>query len=189
MNIRYSIITIFTGADIYFEQLARGVTQYGWQADLRTYQHFLEFLPCTAVQPFFPKQGGYDLIHTKAEYGWLFRRRGKPLVATLGHSVVDTQYERYKNPAKRLYHNWKVHPNIVRTLAVADRVVTYSNFSAERIRELYGQDKVDMIYLGVDLDVFQPATGAARKRSTTKRAHLTPAITTSTLWSRGAQRL
>lgn len=157
MKIRFPNITNFSGADVYFERLARGVRQHGWQADLRLYPHLLEFLPCATVRPFLATNGDCDLIHTKAEYGWMFARHDKPLVVTLAHSVFDPEYDRYKNPVKRVYHNLKLRGNIRRSFDTANRIVTISNYSARQIRETWGAVDVHVIHNGIDVNFFCPA--------------------------------
>lgn len=156
MNILYPVIANYSGADVYFERLAKGLEARGVGADLRFYPHLLEFLPYRALKPFFGPARGCDVIHSKAEYGWMFARPDKPLVVTLGHSVFDPAYQRYKTFAQRVYHDWKVGPNIARSLRQAARVVTYSRFSQQRIQEKFGPIPVRVIYLGVDENLFRP---------------------------------
>jgi len=157
MKIRFPVIRNFSGADLYFRYLAEGITALGWEADLRVYPHLVEFLPYTALRPFFPSEHDCALVHTKAEYGWLFAPRKKPLVVTLAHSVFDPAYQSYKNAAQRLYHDLKLKKNIARSFAVADCVVTVSHFSASRIAESFGRQDVRVVHNGVDETFFHPA--------------------------------
>ncbi|MGH9863694.1 MAG: glycosyltransferase family 4 protein [Candidatus Acidiferrales bacterium] len=156
MKVWLPVIRNFSGADIYFQRLAEGIRARGWAADLRFFPHIMEFLPYTALQPFLPRHHDCALIHTKAEYGWLFREPGRPLVVTLGHSVHDQHYEKHKNRFQRLYHNLKWRPNIARSFAVADRLVAISRFVAKQIREQYGREDTRVIYNGVDVNFFRP---------------------------------
>jgi len=157
MKVRFAIIRNFSGADVYFERLASGLAARGWQAELRFYPHLLEFMPYTLLRPLVPRDFDCDLIHTKAESGWVFARRDKPLVVTLAHSVFDPLYENYKHAAKRLYHRAMVKKNIERSFALADRIVTVSHFSAQRIAESFGRSDVRVIHNGVDESFFRPA--------------------------------
>lgn len=156
MNVFYPVIANYSGADVYFQRLAAGLEARGVQAELRFYPHLLEFLPYHALKFFFGPARHCALVHSKAEYGWLFATAGVPLVVTLAHSVFDPVYERYKGLLKRLYHNWKVRANIARSLRMAARVVTVSRFSQQRIREVFGRQDVRVIYNGVDETFFCP---------------------------------
>jgi glycosyltransferase involved in cell wall biosynthesis len=157
MKVRYPIITNYSGGDVYFRRLADGISSQGWEPELVTYPHLLEFLPCTAIRPFLPKAGKADLVHTKAEYGWIFRDAATPLFVTLAHSVFDPEYDRYKGLVKRTYHNFKLRGNILRSFERAERIVTVSRFSAARIGETFGVKDIRVIYNGVDTDFFCPA--------------------------------
>lgn len=165
MKIRFPVIRNFSGADVYFDQLAEGVAAQGAEVELRFYPHVLEFLPYTALRPFFRHRHECDLVHTKAEYGWLFAEPGKPLVVTLAHCVFDPIYEHYKGALKRLYHQMKLGKNIPRSFAVADRIVAVSRFTAEQIGEVFGRSDVRTIYNGVDVDFFRPAPEPAQASS------------------------
>lgn len=156
MKVQFPIISNLSGADVYFERLAQGLPAHGVETDLRMYPHLMEFLPYHALTPFFPTPGDGTLVHTKAEYGWLFAVPGKPLVVTVGHCVFDPVYKRYKGRLKRLYHNLKVKRNIAHSFAVADRIVTVSHSSAMCLTKCFGQHDVRVIYNGVDEDFFRP---------------------------------
>jgi hypothetical protein len=74
MRIRFPVIRNFSGADIYFERLAQGMAAQGWETELDFYPHLLEFMPYGALRPFLSAEQDCDLVHSKAEYGWLFAR-------------------------------------------------------------------------------------------------------------------
>lgn len=157
MKVHFPVIRNASGADVYFERLAAGLAGQRCQTQLDFYPHLLEFLPYRPLRAFLPNSVDCDIVHTKAEYGWLFASRGKPLVVTLAHSVFDPGYDPYKSVAQRLYHNLKVRGNIARSFSLADRIVTVSRFSARCIREGFRRDDVTVIYNGVDETFFHPA--------------------------------
>ncbi len=160
MKIHFPVITNLSGADIHFELLSRSLQTCGVEADLRRYPHLLEFVPYTTLKPFFPRPNDADIIHTKAEYGWAFAERPKPLVVVLAHSVFDPVYEEYKGALQRLYHNLKLRPSIAKSFARADRIVTVSRFSAQRIAECFPGRPVQSIHEGLDTEFFRPADSA-----------------------------
>lgn len=162
MKVRLPVITNHSGADVYFQRLAQGLAARGVTADLNFLPHLMEFIPYRALRPFLPRHHDCDLIHTKAEYGWMFAEAGKPLIVTLGHSVFDPLYEKHKNLLQRVYHNWKLRANIERSFAVAKRIVAVSRFVAHQIIEGLGGKDVCVIYNGVDVDLFRPPAPARR---------------------------
>ena len=157
-SIYYPVIRSGSGADVYFERLARGVSACGWEANLHFLPHVAEIVPYTLLRRFLQVKRGSDIIHTKAEYGWMYAGRGKPLVVTLGHSHLDPQYDKYKSRVKRLYHRHKWGRSIARSFRAADRIVAVSRFVARQIREHYGREDARVIYNGVDVDFFRPAS-------------------------------
>lgn len=161
MRIRLPVIRNFSGADVYFERLAQGLRLRQVSSDLRFYPHLMEFIPYTLLQHFLPRRHICDLIHTKAEYGWMLREPDKPLVVTLGLMVFDPVYRRSKTLPRHLYHELKWRGNLRRSFAVADRVVAVSQFLAHRIRDIFGREDVRTIYNGVDTDVFRPPQAPA----------------------------
>ena len=157
MKIRLPVIRNFSGADVYFQRLAGGLSDRNVTAALHFYPHLLEFLPYHGLAPFLANGRDCHLIHTKAEYGWMFRVPGRPLIVKLAHSVFDPNYETYKNVWQRLHHSLKLWPSIARSLALADRIVTVSRFSAARITDAFGRRDIRVIYNGIDVALFQPA--------------------------------
>lgn len=164
-SIYYPVIRSGSGADVYFERLERGVAACAWRTDLRFLPHVAEIVPYTLLRPFVPLNPRCDIIHTKAEYGWLFAGAGKPLVVTLGHSVLDPHYDRYKGPVKRLYHRYKWGRSIGRSFRAANRIVAISRFVAAQIREQYARDDARLIYNGVDTDFFRPLENQTARAS------------------------
>lgn len=160
-KVNFPVIRNYSGADTYFERLARGVSAQGIETDLRFYPHILEFLPYTVLRHLLPARREDGIVHTKAEYGWLFAAPCSPLVVTLAHSVFATPYEAFKKSLQRLYHNQKLRPNIRRSFDLADRIVTVSRFSAGCIFDDCGRRDVRVIYNGVDENFFRPGLESA----------------------------
>ncbi len=159
----FPVIRNFSGADVYFERLADGLRSRGYTPEVRFYPHLMEFLPYTLVKPFLPGRVRGDIVHAKAEYGWLFATSGRRLVVTLAHSVFVTAYLAYKNPAQRLYYQLKLRANIARSFDLADRIVTVSRFSANSIAEEFGRGDARVIYNGIDEKFFHPLADPARQ--------------------------
>lgn len=156
MKVWLPVIRNFSGADVMMEELIAGLPKQGVQTEGRFYPHLLEFLPYSLLRPFLSGPD-CDIVHTKAEYGWLFAVPGKPLVVHLAHSVFDRSYQPYKSAVQKVYHRFKLKNSIARSLRMADRVVTVSKYSAQEITRFFGRRDIDVIYNGVDTDFFRPA--------------------------------
>lgn len=157
IRIRFPVIQNYSGADIYFQRLAKGLVSSDCKADLRFYPHFMEIIPYQALYPFLPRHHPCDIIHTKAEYGWLFAEPGKKLVVSLQLCVFDPVYGGHKRLVTRLYHEMKVRKNIARSFELADRVVVISRFLALQAQQIFGRKDIRTIYNGVDVESFSPA--------------------------------
>ena len=156
-SVSFQVIRNYSGADVYFTLLQQALTRRGFSAELRFYPHICEFLPYHVLRPFLNRSLHTPLVHSKAEYGWLFARDRRPLVVVLAHSVFDPLYVRSKGLIKRLYHDTKLAPSIRRSFDRADRIVTVSQFSRRSIEEKFGRRDVRVIYNGVDTELFRPA--------------------------------
>ncbi|MEW6734234.1 MAG: glycosyltransferase family 4 protein, partial [Acidobacteriota bacterium] len=155
MKIGLPVVQNFSGADRYFERLASGLNQLGYNASLIFYPHALEFA-CWLLKYAFRRPLDFDIIHTKAEYGFAFDVGSTPLVLTLAHSVFDPVYSNYKSKPQQAYHQYVLRPNILKSLAQATRVVTVSEFSRQRIAEDFGYPHARVVYNGVDENQFRP---------------------------------
>jgi glycosyltransferase involved in cell wall biosynthesis len=101
--------------------------------------------------------GKADLVHTAADYGLFFRRRGMPLVVTLHNYVCDSFMRPYSSLLQYLHYRSDLRWFTRRTLLVADRVVAISRFVMHRVREDLGISvPMRLIYNGVDEQRFVP---------------------------------
>jgi L-malate glycosyltransferase len=99
-----------------------------------------------------------DLVHTHAEYGSLFRRKGKPLLITLHHSSVDGNYLASLPLPIRVHHRLLLKSYVREALDIADKVVAVSFHTRSAYHQLFEKDlKIDVIYNGIDPTLFGPA--------------------------------
>lgn len=155
-TVSYQVIRNFSGADTHFSLLQRALARRGFSTELHFCPHMYEIFPYRLLRPFLCHHSEAAIIHSKAEYGWLFAQDSRPLVVVLAHSVFDRAYERTKGVVKCLYHRYKLEPSIRRSFDRAQRIVTVSEFSRHCIQEKFGRRDVRMIYEGLDLDLFRP---------------------------------
>ena len=98
-----------------------------------------------------------DLIHSHAEFGCFFRRKGKPLVVTLHHSSIDSSYLNALALPLRLHHQCFLKPHVKKTMGLADKLVAVSHHSKMTFCEAFQREfQIQVIYNGIDPQVFRP---------------------------------
>ncbi|MFQ5927620.1 MAG: hypothetical protein ACE5MH_09330, partial [Terriglobia bacterium] len=71
-TVSYQVIRNFSGADIHFTLLQRALARRLFSTELYFYPHICEFLPYRLLRTFLCHRSKAAIIHSKAEYGWLF---------------------------------------------------------------------------------------------------------------------
>ena len=119
------------------------------------YEH--EFLPLLHRQ-IVEKISSYDIVHTNAEYGHLFKVHGKPLVVTLHHNVLDPYYQQFTTLMQKIYHYGLLKTRLRKSLEVCTAAVCVSRATQQSFSELFPEhrSKLSVIYNGIDLDIFKP---------------------------------
>lgn len=157
MNIAFPIIIASSGSDIYYKRLCDHLPQKGINARIIPHSYAYEFLPLlnrltartTRV---------FDLIHTNAEYAHLFHVRGKPLVVTLHHNVLDPYYQKFTTLPQKIYHYGLLRRRLGKSLAASAGAVCVSTATQQSFSELFPEyrGKLTVIYNGIDSDLFKP---------------------------------
>jgi glycosyltransferase involved in cell wall biosynthesis len=115
--------------------------------------------------------GPFDIVHDNQTlaYGNLLMRQHAPLVSTIHHPLsVDRDntmlqaggiVERMR---RSLWFPWVMQERVARQ---SDAVVTVSKVSARSIQEAFGvaPEKMEIVYNGVDTEVFRPLPGVQRE--------------------------
>lgn len=157
MNIAFPIIIASSGSDVYYKRLCEHLPQTGINATIIAHSYAYEFIPLlnrlTAL-----KTQAFDLIHTNAEYGHLFRIPGKPLVVTLHHNVFDPYYQSFTTLLQKIYHYGLLRQRLRKSLALCDVAVCVSKATLQSFSAFFPeyQGKLTVIYNGIDTDLFKP---------------------------------
>jgi glycosyltransferase involved in cell wall biosynthesis len=129
-----------------------------------------------------------DLIHTTPDYAHFFYKKNIPLVITFHNYILDRWMQSHSSPLQRLHYATDLRLWTRMAVKRACRITAVSRFTAQLVSQDLGlADPVDVIYNGVDTDLFFPAkqrhTGADRVRvlfsgnlSRRKGAHWLPGI-------------
>ncbi|MGX5673016.1 glycosyltransferase family 4 protein [Thermomonas fusca] len=143
-----------TGTDVFTERLVAGLRARGLRAEITWLPLRAEYAPWTVRVPKAPEWATVCHINT-----WLHPRfipRQLPVVATLHHSIHDPALKPYKGWLRAAYHRWWIAPIERRVLRRADRVVAVSRFVAEMARQTLCDVPMEVIYNGIDTEVFRP---------------------------------
>jgi len=102
------------------------------------------------------------------EYGPAFVQPGKPLLVKLAHLVFDPVYASYRSSGQKLFHRFKLRPNIEWSLRHAQIRVAISRAVRDAFCRYFGPLDMHVIYEGVDENKFRPLPAAlsAEGRST-----------------------
>ena len=103
MKVAFPIVIASSGSDIYYIRLRDQLLSRGIQVEIIPLGYQYEFVPFLHRQ-ILKKLASYDLVHTNAEYGHLFKVHGKPLVVTLHHNVLDSYYQQFTTLMQKIYH-------------------------------------------------------------------------------------
>ncbi|MSP37996.1 MAG: glycosyltransferase family 1 protein [Deltaproteobacteria bacterium] len=101
------------------------------------------------------------MMHGNADYGSAFSRSDKPSVVTVLHNVFEDNYQRYTTLSQKAFHFGWLKRRIAQALRDADRVVAISHSTKASIERTFGARNIEVIYNGIDSEIFKPLeTGA-----------------------------
>ena len=143
-----------TGTDRFTEQLVASLNQRGVQAEITWLPHHAEYLPWLVSVP--QKPNWANIVHVNTWLHPRFLPRDLAIVATLHHCVQDRSFLPYKTFAQKIYHQFWITPIERHCLKVANAITTVSQYTAQCAKEIFGIDHVQVIYNGIDSDIFHP---------------------------------
>lgn len=143
-----------SGSDKFTEQLVQALNLRGVKAEITWLPHYAEYLPWLISKPETPIWANITHINT-----WLpskFHPENLPLVATLHHCVQDKAFTPYKTKLQKIYHDLWITPIEKQTIQNATILTTVSQYTANCAKEFFDISNIEVIYNGVDLDIFHP---------------------------------
>lgn len=129
-----------------------------------------------------------ELIHTTPDYASFFYKQNIPLIITFHNYILDHWMQSHSSPLQRLHYATDLRLWTRMAVKRACRITAVSHFTAQLVsQELNPAAPIEVIYNGVDTDLFFPAkqrhTGAEPVRvlfsgnlSRRKGAHWLPGI-------------
>lgn len=142
-----------TGTDVFTERLVTELNQQGIRAKITWLPLRAEYLPWTVSTPQPPEWATVVHINT-----WLHPRfipKDLPIIATLHHSIHDDALTPYKGWLRTAYHRYWIRHIERATMQRANTVVAVSQFAAQVAQQKVINIPIDVIYNGVDTDLFK----------------------------------
>ncbi|MBU6333846.1 MAG: glycosyltransferase family 4 protein [Chloroflexi bacterium] len=153
------------GVDFGIQNIVRAVRQHGApDAELRPLAERFNFapflipgaLPAGWWRPF-------DVIQGRSRVAFALRAPGRPLVTTVHHLTTDPALQPYSTPAQRLFYRLVERRYDGWSIRDADAVVCVSAYTRRQVAETYGRQDTELIYDGIDTDVFVPPPDGRRR--------------------------
>lgn len=150
MKIAFKVIKTKSGGNVYFDILKNQIKD----SKIILYPKLFEIFPL--LLKLVNKKTDAKIIHSVAEYGWIFREKDKPLVVTIHHNVFDPDYRKTASWLQKGYHSLIIKPNMKKTLKSASKIIAVSEYTKNSIIKTFGNYPIIMIYNGVDTEKFKP---------------------------------
>lgn len=154
MKVTFKQICANSGVDIWAENLSKEVNRQGVPASVEYFPSYIRFLPFRGQKsnPVEDRQ----IIHTNISYGSKLKT-DNPLIVTEHHLVSDSNFISHASFTQRTYYRY-VEWCEKKSLNVADEVTCVSNYTKEKLEEVYGYYDAQVIYNGIDTKFFSPKT-------------------------------
>lgn len=143
-----------SGSAVFDSRLHEALTENKINSFIRYFP--LRYSYCALILKYIPINGNIDIIHSNADHGYFFHRKGKKLVLTIHHLVKDSQYAKYATFLQRAYHKIYIERYLKKALRIADKIIAVSNFTKDIVLKEIGQYDIEVIYNGIDENVFKP---------------------------------
>lgn len=152
-----------SGSDKFTEQLVIALNKNGIRAEITWLPHHAEYLPWLVQAPIAPEWA--NIVHINTWLPSKFYPKNLPIVATLHHCVQDKNFSAYKTKLQKLYHSLWITPIEKKTIQHATIITTVSQYTANCAKEIFDISNIEVIYNGVDLDIFNPVPRNEKKEN------------------------
>lgn len=143
-----------SGADIYYETLRQTQLQLNEEVEFLRFNLFWTFYPF-ALRPFIKNKLNSDIIHSNAEFGFIFKSKSHPLIISVLHIITEPFQTNYLSLAQKLYYKL-VYKYIGYSIQKADIVITISKATEKTVKDAFPLSNVQTIYCGIDTNKFKP---------------------------------
>jgi glycosyltransferase involved in cell wall biosynthesis len=141
-----------SGADVWADNLCRGINSQGYQCRLDLQPVLYQFFPALGSFSIHPENS--DILHGNSWNAFAFKKE-QPLVVTEHLVVHDPAYNPYRTLQQKVFHRW-IYRCERKSLDAADVVVCVSEDTRNKLEAAFGYLDAYMIHNGVDTELFKP---------------------------------
>ena len=143
-----------SGADIFIERLAKGLSDYGHEAIAQPLLKSWQYFPWRLKTLTPPRDT--QVTFTTINIAFALKRAGIPLAAVEHHCVLDPAYIPYRSTAQAIYHEALLRRFELASLKTADAIVAISEYTAASLHHALGGPKAHVILNGIETNFFCP---------------------------------
>jgi glycosyltransferase involved in cell wall biosynthesis len=158
MKIWFPTIRAGSGVDVYVNRLAEALKKQDIETVVTWYDKRYEFAPSLLKKASPPS--GTDIVHANSWNAFAFKRNDIPLLVTEHHCVLDPAYRPYKSLLQQVYHEQLIRRYERASLAVADRIIAVSHYTAGSLQRVFNTPGITVIHNWVDTETFTIAGNA-----------------------------
>ncbi len=152
------------GVDFGIQNITHAVRRTGLSAELLRLPEIYNFLP-TLIPRALPTdwQRGYDVLQGRSRIAFALCGSGLPVVTTVHHLTTDPALQPYSSFKQRVFYRLVEARYDGWSIFNADAVVCVSRFTQQQVVETYGRIDTELIFDGIDTDVFVPPAALERQ--------------------------
>lgn len=160
-----AIVPRGSGAYVIHNQLEDSIANYRLFTHSPAMEYFPFALPIWAAK----KTSGASMIHSTLDYGWMYRKKGIPLILTAHNYLLCHEAYKHSTLRQRIHYSTDLRASTRMSIREADLIVCVSDFTRNVICEKYKiYDKTIIIYNGIDCNKYYPNTSNKTTNETYK---------------------
>jgi glycosyltransferase involved in cell wall biosynthesis len=149
-----------SGLETYHQRLAIGLSGLGVQTVFYRYSPGWEIFPWL-LRRIYSRSSAHDascdLVHTNAEFGFIFSREEASSLITFHHSTIDSEYLARLSFLKRFNQKHRIKRFVRRSVKCASGLVAVSWATKDMIcHALQSELPIQVIHNGIDTEYFAP---------------------------------
>lgn len=168
MKVIFKQIVGGSGVDIWASNLSRCLVENGIDSSTSYFSPYYAFFPQALSLNRCPPDS--HITHSNIAYGSYFKTNG-PLVVTEHHLVYDPSFSRYSSLPQKAYYKF-VYLSEKKCLQVADIVTCVSNYTKQKLEEIFEYYDSKLVYNGVDTNIFRPISVDKEKYGIENNKHI-----------------
>jgi len=144
-----------SGASVYFERLAKVLTDAGHSVELTHLSDWHRLYP--GLLKWKKPKTAPDVIIADVITGAVFKGKSKYLIVIEHHCIFDPAYLPFKDLKQQLVHYLLWHRYEKKSLFAADKIVCVSLYTQQSVTQVFGELPIQVISNAIETDYFTPA--------------------------------